>query len=427
MFKPQGPFVIKDVSAMSPKEIQHVEGKGKAIAEPAVNVTPKIAKAQSLLDPDASSSGMKIFVNRFGNSNAIPGYSAINVNSLNPVNKNLHSMADDTITPVVSKVSDVLPSNSASLGRVNPWSNKLYIKLDFKEEDLASDEMVEAVLSGGLWMPHLPLQCWYEVNVSRIASRIGKPLMLDGNMFQWGRREFARKDCLQVQPIPKEVEVETVKVGGGVEAKRRQEVLEEHSYGSWILVNNKNSRRSNPRIKVMKTNNLRYVKKDSHIVTGAQIVVGTGIRNELNSKNLTRLNAMDELLEEGECILEGDQSKFNEKNGVAEVQDGCKCSSDEARVKDNLPGEFGSAGQEGGNGVVPAAGVEVNECCVEILGRNRSDGEMAIDVGTVGELSKGKLAKELRSLGPIKKVPRGRKLEGGGSRKREGASSPRLH
>ncbi|KAL0921225.1 hypothetical protein M5K25_008278 [Dendrobium thyrsiflorum] len=49
-------------------------------------------------------------------------------------------------------------------------------------------------LSSPVWikMPHLPLHCWDEENVTRIASKVGKPIMLNGNMFHWGRREFAR-------------------------------------------------------------------------------------------------------------------------------------------------------------------------------------------------------------------------------------------
>ncbi|XP_020697250.1 uncharacterized protein LOC110110211 [Dendrobium catenatum] len=47
-------------------------------------------------------------------------------------------------------------------------------------------------------MPNLPLQCWDEVNVCRIASMVGTPYLIDGNMFQWSRREFARV-CVRVK------------------------------------------------------------------------------------------------------------------------------------------------------------------------------------------------------------------------------------
>lgn len=41
-------------------------------------------------------------------------------------------------------------------------------------------------------MPHLLLLCWDEVNVAIIAPMLGTPLWMNGNMFQWGRRDFAR-------------------------------------------------------------------------------------------------------------------------------------------------------------------------------------------------------------------------------------------
>ncbi|KAL0928614.1 hypothetical protein M5K25_000518 [Dendrobium thyrsiflorum] len=86
-----------------------------------------------------------------------------------------------------------------------------------------SNEVKDAVMSGGPWfvaghiigmeewtpkfsiltmknlfsrvwtrLPQLLLFCWDEVNITRIASMVGTPLHLDGNMFNWGRREFAR-------------------------------------------------------------------------------------------------------------------------------------------------------------------------------------------------------------------------------------------
>ncbi|XP_020671750.1 uncharacterized protein LOC110091840 [Dendrobium catenatum] len=69
-------------------------------------------------------------------------------------------------------------------------------------------------LTSPIWirMPHLPLQCWDKVNVARIASSIGKPLMMDGNMFLWGKRKFARV-CVRVrldQCLPLGVWVESI-------------------------------------------------------------------------------------------------------------------------------------------------------------------------------------------------------------------------
>ncbi|KAL0926286.1 hypothetical protein M5K25_002503 [Dendrobium thyrsiflorum] len=54
-------------------------------------------------------------------------------------------------------------------------------------------------LTAPVWIrfPCLPLYCWDEENISRIASRIGAPMYLDGNSFKWGRREFARA-CIRI-------------------------------------------------------------------------------------------------------------------------------------------------------------------------------------------------------------------------------------
>ncbi|KAL0910115.1 hypothetical protein M5K25_021055 [Dendrobium thyrsiflorum] len=258
MVKPKGPL-----------EIKHIEGKGKAVVESLVNVTPRGEKDLSPFDPEASSSGLKIFVNRFGNSNAIPGHSVINANSLNLVNNNVQSMDEERGAQGAAQLSDGMLRLETSSGIVNPWSTKPYIRLDFKDGDVVlsddgkavklneelemtnskrlsnalvikafgkdlpshmvaweirrqwrqfgqfhftslgrgwflcsfnSEVMMEAALLGGPWfvnghivgmerwttnfssssmrgltssiwirMPHLPLQCWDEENVSRIA------------------------------------------------------------------------------------------------------------------------------------------------------------------------------------------------------------------------------------------------------------------
>ncbi|KAI0529187.1 hypothetical protein KFK09_001734 [Dendrobium nobile] len=56
-------------------------------------------------------------------------------------------------------------------------------------------------LSSPIWirMPNLSVYYWDEINVSRIASSIGEPIFINGDMFQWGRREFARI-CIHIQP-----------------------------------------------------------------------------------------------------------------------------------------------------------------------------------------------------------------------------------
>ncbi|KAI0492143.1 hypothetical protein KFK09_026409 [Dendrobium nobile] len=54
-------------------------------------------------------------------------------------------------------------------------------------------------ISAPIWirLPNLPLYCWDEDNIARIASCIGSPLYLDGNTFRWSKREFARV-CVKI-------------------------------------------------------------------------------------------------------------------------------------------------------------------------------------------------------------------------------------
>ncbi|PKU78116.1 hypothetical protein MA16_Dca013182 [Dendrobium catenatum] len=70
--KSQGTLVIKENSYPSPKLIKHVEGNGKAIVDMVDTVTPNNLKSsETPSDINLSTSGMKIFVNRFVNSNTI--------------------------------------------------------------------------------------------------------------------------------------------------------------------------------------------------------------------------------------------------------------------------------------------------------------------------------------------------------------------
>ncbi|PKU80352.1 hypothetical protein MA16_Dca005883 [Dendrobium catenatum] len=54
-------------------------------------------------------------------------------------------------------------------------------------------------ISAPIWIrfPCLPLYCWDEDSLSRIASHFGRPMYLYGNTFRWGKREFARI-CLKI-------------------------------------------------------------------------------------------------------------------------------------------------------------------------------------------------------------------------------------
>ncbi|KAI0516070.1 hypothetical protein KFK09_008742 [Dendrobium nobile] len=43
----------------------------------------------------------------------------------------------------------------------------------------------------------MPLYCWDEDNLARVASRFGSPMYLDGNTFRWGKREFVHV-CVKI-------------------------------------------------------------------------------------------------------------------------------------------------------------------------------------------------------------------------------------
>ncbi|KAL0921299.1 hypothetical protein M5K25_008358 [Dendrobium thyrsiflorum] len=357
-----------------------------------------------------------------------------------------------------------------------------------------SEVMLEAALSGGPWffngyivgmerwiadfssssmrglpspilirMPHLPLHCWDEENVSRIASRISKPLMLDGNMFHWRRREFARvcvrvkldeplplgvwvdsiagrffqnvdyekisifcfgcgmighvkNDCGQRSPLLDRLEVDVVRNGGGVEEGCRKEVAEGPSYGPWILVSNKNGRKVDQRFKRGKMFN--KATKGVKAIEAVQVADKVAkVREEpvcLNVENIATGEGS------GICLVFGNPypnaaNKFYVLNMV----------DAEALDEGVLEGKLEFAGLRGAKAVVsePGEGLEVRGVDGGVLGTSKSEGELNSEVGIGGESSKVRLAKELRSLGPIKKVTRCRKLDGGGGRRREGSKA----
>ncbi|XP_020701168.1 uncharacterized protein LOC110113082 [Dendrobium catenatum] len=61
-------------------------------------------------------------------------------------------------------------------------------------------------------LPCLPLYCWDEENITRIASKIGVPMYVDGNSFRWGKHEFVRV-CIRLNlenSLPKGVWIDGI-------------------------------------------------------------------------------------------------------------------------------------------------------------------------------------------------------------------------
>ncbi|PKU61158.1 hypothetical protein MA16_Dca026513 [Dendrobium catenatum] len=164
--------------------------------------------------------------------------------------------------------------------RVDKWSTKF---------STTSLKGLTSLVWVRLW--NLPLYYWDEINVARIASLIGYPMLIDGDMFQWGRREFARV-CVRLEldkQLPmgvwvdglderffqkveyekistfcfncgiighlsnvckdKEISINnyanSVSKGGSYEVPRMNDPNEDSKYGPWIHVNHKRGKRVN--------------------------------------------------------------------------------------------------------------------------------------------------------------------------------------
>ncbi|KAI0493897.1 hypothetical protein KFK09_024024 [Dendrobium nobile] len=139
--------------------------------------------------------------------------------------KNKHVLRNSVVIKVLG--SNV-PFPMCSLELRRQWSkyggfHLTSIGMDWILCSFKTEEAVEEVLNGGPWFigghivgmdrwngefdpysfkgitapiwiqfPCLPLYCWDEDNLSRIASRFGTPMYIDGNPFRWGKRDFAQ-------------------------------------------------------------------------------------------------------------------------------------------------------------------------------------------------------------------------------------------
>ncbi|XP_028550194.1 uncharacterized protein LOC110093001 [Dendrobium catenatum] len=170
-------------------------------------------------------------------------------------------------------------------------------------------------ISAPVWirLPCFPLYCWDEENIIHFASRIGAPMLLDGNSFKWGKREFAW--CGKVghdsKVCPDIVRKKAVEQGGNMAevVKNGEDVMEmqgeDGDYGPWIHVKFKNKRIRNDNMTMAgrngKNNAFDQVKKN---VAKDVSIEESGKENaaecELGISTANKFDALLEDVEEGE-------------------------------------------------------------------------------------------------------------------------------
>ncbi|KAL0910886.1 hypothetical protein M5K25_018983 [Dendrobium thyrsiflorum] len=568
----KGELIIEEGKCIPDYKFKQVTGKGKGIA---IDFDCKTPPARHLLyqDHDASTSGMNIFVNKYGNSNAIPTLgSKINAISPSPINKNFHTGSNDnSVSNVVSvdsisanaaKVPVDLPVKNPEVVNVpNPWTKKQFIKINFcknnvrlSEDGLAvklvesaeianaskldcslvtkvfgkglpphsvawelrrqwkrfgqfhfttlgegwylcsfkTMEAMEEVMSGGPWfinnhiiglerwtvdfsssslnglsspvwirLPNLPLQCWDEENVALIASMVGVPLLLDGHMFLWGRREFARV-CVRIdldKPLPlgvwvdgmagrffQKVEYEripslcfncgmvghekdsctnkislakdttnsSIDINVRDQAAKRQS-LGAQSYGPWLHA--KSIRRVPLKKSLSKVSDKALnrgkpvVEKHIRSLNPGKEVCSVDFKfcNEptVNSKAPVAASIQPEVLEtfHDKSLFAADQEESN-RASVPEVADSVEVSvtveGDSAASK--IPRDSGNI-----------LNIEKGISIVEAVKQDDSEGKgISSSLSNALVFNKAKLSKEVKSLGPIDKLPRRKRKDGVG-------------
>ncbi|KAI0522478.1 hypothetical protein KFK09_004857 [Dendrobium nobile] len=282
-------------------------------------------------------------------------------------------------------------------------------------------------ISAPIWirLPNLPLYCWDEDNIARIASCIGSPLYLDGNTFRWSKREFARV-CVKIdleKKLPNGVWVEgsagrffqkveyekvdllcyqcgkvgheskicpdNVKIGIQDQSKKKavkdtgenlkpdavvNNSITNNEYGPWIQVQFKN-RRFRRNVMAGRGGKVNGVIEEHRDTSNQQMVSVETITNE---------NEKGTVVEKCETTTNNRFAALSEK------------AMDENKV---AIAEEGIAVDE--NGIVTA----VEEKCNSL--------------GSQTSLAKVKLAKELRSLGPVEIDHKKKKKVGRGAKKRE--------
>ncbi|KAI0529238.1 hypothetical protein KFK09_001785 [Dendrobium nobile] len=91
------------------------------------------------------------------------------------------------------------PEHMEAVMTNGPWFvNGKIIGMDKWSQNFSTNSLKGLMAPIWIRLPNLPLHFWDNINVCRITSMVGKPYLIDENMFQWGRREFGRV-CVRIQ------------------------------------------------------------------------------------------------------------------------------------------------------------------------------------------------------------------------------------
>ncbi|PKU68143.1 hypothetical protein MA16_Dca015645 [Dendrobium catenatum] len=309
---PKGNFTL-DV-----KEAQRRIARGMLM----INENGEISKFsyKKFAENDASCSGMNIFVQRFGNSNAIPGNSALNVNSLSFENKNVTrnvnkeddclnvKLPEDNGNTTDQMFDKLTEKNTKNPNPENAWTKKSYIKIKLNEEENMMTDDGKAV------------KMIVELEVRNAAILDKEQPIIEKNKHDEEGREIFSKDTKE----------------GSVA------VLSKSPVSSCSKISN----------------------------SGNKFDILSSVPENLVNEDLL--------------------VSVKEKENAKKSGDGSK----RRLIKD-----------ENGEKIL-------------------SDNKMGGDKISIGDSNKIKLAKELKSLGPIKNITRGRNFDGGGSKRKEGGASP---
>ncbi|KAI0493888.1 hypothetical protein KFK09_024014 [Dendrobium nobile] len=228
-------------------------------------------------------------------------------------------------------------------------------------------------VSAPVWVrfPCIPLYCWDEDNIARIASCLGTPMYIDGNTFRWGKREFARV-CVRIDLEKKllngvwvdgsagrDIYPENVSIGIQNQALKEKEVVKENGekimpesktsvisseYGPWIHVHFKN-RKGSRGIKMVNEKGIAAGKNVlvPEIVAESEKPVG---KENSDAVITNRFAVLSESIEE-DCLGnhdEGEKTKERSRGSINTNASNSGLGTNSAATKVKLSKELRSLG-----------------------------------------------------------------------------------